>query len=184
MIVVIAGRRIDAPGAQPPRFPLARRAVVERRIASALRRMGATTTVSAAACGADLLALSAARALGLRRRIILPYCAEWFLVDSVTDRPGRWKSLYESLIAEARASGDLIELDYARGSDEAFLAANDAIIGEAQRLASEESRREPASALGGLIIWEGAPRGPDDITAHMKQRLEAGGAKVEQALTR
>lgn len=184
MIVALAGRRIDALGAQPPRFPLARRTVVQRRIRAALRRMDATTTVSAAACGADLLALSAARALGLRRRIILPYCAEWFLVDSVTDRPGRWKGLYESLIAEARASGDLIELDYARGSDEAFRAANEAIVNEAQRLAKQASRRNPAAELGGLIIWEGAPRGPDDLTAHLKQRLEAAGAHVEQALTR
>lgn len=184
MIVAIAGRRIDAAGTQPPRFPLARRATVRRRIRAALRRMGATTTVSSAACGADLLTLAVARELGLRRRIVLPYCAEWFLEDSVTDRPGRWKSLYVSLIADARASGDLIELDCARGSDEAFRSANETILREALRLARQASPRTPAEALGALIVWEGASRGPDDITDHLKQRLEAAGADVEQAITR
>ena len=183
MIVAVAGRRIDAPGAQPARFPLKRRTQVRSNIKAALRRMGATTIVSSAACGADLLALDAARALGLRRRIILPYRAEWFLADSVTDRPGRWKFLYETLIAEARASGDLVTLTFPRGSDDAFRAANETILSEAQRLARQESLRNPAAALGGLIIWEGAPRGPEDITAHLKERLEQAGARMEQALT-
>jgi hypothetical protein len=183
MIVVVAGRRIDAPGAQPPRFPLARRDQVRRNVTSALRRLGATVIVSSAACGADLLTLEAARALGLRRRIILPYRAEWFLADSVTDRPGRWKALYEALIAEARASGDLVTLRFPRGSDDAFRAANERMLSEAQRLAQRAARRDPAAALGGLIVWEGAPRGPDDVTAHLKQRLEQAGAQVEQTLT-
>jgi hypothetical protein len=183
MIVAVAGRRIDAPGAQPPRFPLERRTQVRSSIMAALRRMGASTIVSSAACGADLLALDAARALGLRRRIILPYRAEWFLADSVTDRPGRWKTLYETLIEEARTSGDLVTLTFPRGSDDAFRAANETILSEAQRLARQESRRNPAAALGGLIIWEGAPRGPDDITAHLKERLEQAGARVEQVVT-
>lgn len=183
MIVAVAGRRIDAPGAQPPRFPLARRAQVRRTITMALRRMGATTVVSSAACGADLLTLEAARALGLRRHIILPYRSEWFLEDSVTDRPGRWAALYRSLIEEARASRDLVTLKYPRGSDDAFRAANEMILSEAQRLAQGKSRGNPAAALGGLIVWEGAPRGPDDITAHLKERLERAGARIEQTLT-
>lgn len=183
MIVAVAGRRIDAPGAQPPRFPLARRQQTARNIAKALDRLQTTTVVCAAACGADLLTLQAARARGLRRRIILPYRAEWFLVDSVTDRPGRWKSLYWSLIEEARACEDLVTLDFPRGSDEAFRSANEMIISETLRLARQASRRKPAAALGGLIVWEGAPRGPDDVTANLKERLEQAGARIEVALT-
>ena len=184
MIVAEAGRRIDAPGAQPSRFPLTRRSQVQRSVEAALRRLNATVVVCSAACGADLLTLAAARKLGLRRRIVLPYRADWFLADSVTDRPGRWKALYESLIAEAEASGDLITLKHARGSDDSFRAANDTIMSEAQRLARQESRRNPTAALAALIVWEGAPRGPDDITAHLMRQLEAAGARVEQTLTR
>ncbi|HEX5570685.1 MAG TPA: hypothetical protein VFX31_04810 [Ktedonobacterales bacterium] len=183
MIVAVAGRRIDASGAQPPRFPLGRRQQTAHTIAAALERLGATTIVSSAACGADLLTLRVAREHGLRRRIILPYRAEWFLDDSVTDRPGRWKSLYWSLIEEARASDDLLTLDFPRGSDDAFRSANEMIVSEAQRLAHEASPSDPAAALGGLIVWEGAPRGPDDVTAHLKERLEHAGARVEVALT-
>ncbi|HET9110975.1 MAG TPA: hypothetical protein VFN78_09140 [Ktedonobacterales bacterium] len=183
MIVVVTGRRIDAPGAEPPRFPLARRSQTRDAIERALRRLQATTLVSSAACGADLLGLDVARTLSLRRRVILPYRPDWFLVDSVTDRPGRWKSLYASLIAEAQAAGDLIVLDYPRGSDDSFRAANDKIISEAQRLARRESPRHPSAALGGLIVWEGASRGPEDIADHLRQQLEQAGACVEQALT-
>lgn len=184
MIVAVAGRRIDAPGAQPPRFPLTRRHRTQQRISAALLRLHATVVVSSAACGADLLTLAAAHALSVHRRIILPYREDWFLADSVTDRPGRWKGLYCALIEEARASGDLVVLNYPRGSDAAFRATNEMIVSEAQRLARRESRRDPAAALAGLIIWEGASRGPDDITAHLKERLEQAGAHIEQALTR
>lgn len=183
MIVAVAGRRIDASGAQPPRFPLEYLQRAERNIADALERLGATAVVSSAACGADLLALQVARERGLRRRIVLPYRPEWFLEDSVTDRPGSWEALYWSLIEEARASDDLVTLDFARGSDDAFRAASEMIVSEAQRLASEASPDDPTAALGGLIVWEGAPRGPDDITAHLKERLERAGAHIEVALT-
>lgn len=183
MIVAVAGRRIDAPGAQPPRFPLARRQQTARNIATALERLGATAVVCAAACGADLMALQVARERGLRRHIILPYRAEWFLADSVTDRPGDWEELYWSLIEDARAGDDLVTLDFPRGSDDAFRAANEMIVSEAQRLAHEVSPHDPTAALGGLIVWEGAPRGPDDVTAHLKERLERAGARVEVALT-
>jgi len=180
MIVAVAGRRIDARGAQPPRFPLERRRVVGARILAALKRLHATVVVSSAACGADLLTLAAARSLGIRRRIILPYRADWFLADSVTDRSDDWTTLYHSLIEEARASGDLVILNYPRGSVETFRAASDAILEEAQRLARQVSRSNPSAALAGLIVWEGMSRGPDDLTAHMKDQLEWLGGRIEQ----
>ena len=183
MIVVVAGRRIDSPTAAVSRFSLKSRRVVARRIQTALRKLDATTLVSSAACGSDLLAIHAACALGVRRRIVLPYQEDWFLEDSVTDRPGRWKRLYQQAISEARAAGDLIILHERRGSDDAYRAANDAILAEAQRLARAENPDDPASALAGLIIWEGASRGPDDVTDHMRQRLAAAGAKIVTALT-
>lgn len=183
MIVAVAGRRIDAPGAQPPRFPLANRSLVRKRIRARLEKLGATTIVSSAACGADLLTLSVARDINIRRLIILPYHEDWFLADSVTDRPGDWKALYYSLIEDARKAGDLVTLEYPRGTDDAFRAANETILSEALRLAGEELPGDPAAALGGLIVWEGAPRGPEDVTAHLKARLEAAHAHVLEALT-
>ena len=183
MIVVVAGRRIDAHDAAVSRFPIQSRGAVAKKIRSALEGLGATTLVASAACGSDLLALNAARALQIRRRFVLPYQEDWFLEDSVTDRPGRWEDLYWQVIDEARASGDLILLGEPRGSDDAFRAAKDAILAEAPLLASQEHPEDPGAALAGLIVWEGASRGPDDVTDHMRQRLEAAGATISVTLT-
>ena len=183
MIVVVAGRRVDPPNASFPRFPLKMRGAVAMRILSALRELDVTTLVTSAACGSDLLAINAARALGARRRIILPYREDWFLEDSVTDRPGRWEDLYQQVISEGRAAGDLLILHQERGSDDAFRAANDAIISEALRLAREANPANPGAELAGLIVWEGQSRGPDDVTDHMRQRLEKAGATIRVVLT-
>ncbi|MGN6674074.1 MAG: hypothetical protein ACTHMA_12280, partial [Thermomicrobiales bacterium] len=110
MIVAVAGRRIDAVDAPVPRFPLANRRRVARRIAASLERLGATTLVASAACGADLLALDAAGTHSLRRRVILPYDEEWFLEDSVLDRPGRWAGMFRAQVAAAHTAGDLVIL--------------------------------------------------------------------------
>src|SRR5262245_52110419 len=67
MVVALAGRRIDAPRAAMPRFPLERRSAVRRRIRVQLELLGADVLVSSAACGADLLAQDIAGKLGLRR---------------------------------------------------------------------------------------------------------------------
>jgi hypothetical protein len=63
-VIALAGRRIDAPGADPPRFPLERVSAVRRRLADLLVQEQATALVCSAACGADLAALEAAEQLG------------------------------------------------------------------------------------------------------------------------
>jgi hypothetical protein len=102
VIVAVAGRRIDAADAAVARFPLANRGLVARRIGAALGRLDATAVIASAACGADLLALEAAQRQGMRRRVILPYAEEWFLEDSVLDRPGRWAGAFRAQYAAAR----------------------------------------------------------------------------------
>ena len=71
MIIALAGRRIDRKRAAQRVFPLENVAAVQQRVEDTLRRSGATTLVSSAACGADLVALEAAGALGIRRRVVL-----------------------------------------------------------------------------------------------------------------
>jgi hypothetical protein len=184
VIVAVAGRRIDAADAAVARFPLANRGLVARRIGAALRRLDATAVVASAACGADLLALDAARRQGMRRRrVILPYAEEWFLEDSVLDRPGRWAGAFRAQCVAARAAGDLVVLGEARGSDNAFRAVNEAIVAEALRLAAGASPADPAAALATLIVWEGSPRGSDDLTAHLRERMRHLGARVVEVAT-
>ena len=56
-VVALAGRRIDAPGADPPRFPPERVPAVRQRLVDMLAAEQAAVLVCSAACGADLVAL-------------------------------------------------------------------------------------------------------------------------------
>ena len=90
MIIALAGRRVDSADAKESRFPLRNVERVRTRARAVLKEKGATTLVSSAACGADLIAVSEAGQLGLRRRVILPFGRSRFQESSVTDRPGEW----------------------------------------------------------------------------------------------
>src|SRR6202007_3063310 len=99
--------------------------------------------VCSAACGADLIALEEAERLGLRRRIVLPFPAKRFRETSVTDRPGEWGALYDRLIGEAKAAGDLVVLSGTGDDDAAYAAANTTIVHEAEELARATSDGRP-----------------------------------------
>lgn len=178
--IALAGRRIDAAGAQPSRFPLENAPVVRERIEALLVRHRAQALVSSAACGADLLALEAAGALRLRRVVVLPFSADRFRVESVTDRPGgeeRWGKAFDQVLLEVAAS-DVIVLDDARHGTEAFAKANEGIIDNALRLAAELGTEAVA-----VIVWNGKPRGNGDLTAQFAATARARGMAVEELTT-
>src|SRR5438067_9574049 len=102
MIVALSGRRIDAANADTPRFPLKNVALVRERIAALLQE-NVTAFVSSGACGGDLLALDQAGALGIRRRLVLPFSAARFRATSVVDRPGDWGPVYDEVVRAVRA---------------------------------------------------------------------------------
>lgn len=178
MIVAAAGRRIDAPDAAEPRFPLS----AVPRVRSAVRRLleaGATTLVCSAACGADLVALTEAEALGLRRRIVLPFEAKRFRLSSVIDRPGHWGEPYDRVIAAAERAGDLVLAPSgdAQPDDERYLLANRVILDEALALTGGATARA-------LLIWDGVARGPGDVTAHFGASARALGLELCEVRTR
>jgi hypothetical protein len=159
-IIALAGRRIDSPDAKEPRFPLKNVDKVRRRIAETLGRLHAIGLVCSAACGADLVALEAAEELGVPRRVVLPFAADLFRKTSVNDWPGDWKSVCDRQIAEAAAAHDLVVLDRNLDDDQAYAAANEAIVREAQALAKGGAHR-----LVAILVWEGAKRQGSDATA-------------------
>jgi hypothetical protein len=181
-VVALAGRRIDAPDAQPPRFPLGRVAAVGEKVAAALRRLNAQALVCSAACGADLVALEQAERLGLRRRIVLPFTAERFLVTSVNDRPGDWEAVFKRQVAAAAAVGDLVVLDGAESDERAYSAANDAIIEEAQALARATKEHQQRRLIA-LLVWEGTARSGSDATAEFGEIAKKAGFDVDRVLT-
>lgn len=181
MIVTLAGRRTDPQNALPARFPLEQSASVRAAIEQLLKDHQATALVSSAACGADLLALEVAGRLGIRRRVVLCFAPERFRATSVIDRPGEWGPLYDRVIAEVQAAGDLVLLAEEHEDVATFLRTNQAILDEAQKLA-REARGEDGELLA-VLIWEGKARGEEDVTAHFRAEARARAIPTAEILT-
>ena len=178
-VVALAGRRVDAAGTQPPRFPLENVPVVRKRLAALLAGEGAAALVCSAACGADLVALEEAERLGLRRRIVLPFAPERFRETSVVDRPGEWGPVFDRLVAAARGAGDLVVLDAGEG-DAAYAAANEAIVREARTLVQAGGA---AQRLVAVLVWEGAARAGTDATAGFRNLAAKAGFEERSVAT-
>jgi hypothetical protein len=178
MVITLAGRRVDAPGADTPRFPATNVAAVRDRIRVLLTEREAQAIVCAAACGVDLLALEAAEDLGIRRRIVLPYTPARFRETSVVDRPGDWGEPFDAMIDAADASGDLIVLGYVEGDEAAYLATNIALFEQATLLAEQLH-----DTVGAAVVWDGATRGEDDVTAAFLREAQHRGFPVWQIST-
>jgi hypothetical protein len=61
-----------------------------------------------------------ARRAGIRRRVILPFAVDRFRETSVVDRPGNWGPLFDGLVADAAAHGDLVILEAGEGDQASF----------------------------------------------------------------
>jgi hypothetical protein len=177
MIIALAGRRIDAHDADVRRFPPENLELVRTRIRAVLQAKAEAVLISSAACGADLIALEEAGAMGLRRRIVLPFDPQRFRVTSVTDRPGNWGAIYDQLIQEAQRKGELIILARKDGN-EAYTAANRAILDEAERLAKDSSDEAVA-----MVVWDGLPRGKEDYTQAFADEARKRGLPIIEVKT-
>jgi hypothetical protein len=177
MVIALAGRRIDAAGAKTPRFPLRNAETVRTRCRHFLRNRGAAALVCSAACGADLIALSEAGQLGMRRRVVLPFGRDRFRETSVVDRPGDWGPLYDEVIDSVQAAGDLVVLQDG-SEEEAYARANCAILDETIALA--RSLNKPAAAV---LIWDGASRGNHDLTEEFGIEARTRGLEVAEVRT-
>jgi hypothetical protein len=162
-VMVAAGRRVDAPGATEPRFPPGNVELVRGRIEKLLEGERPLATVSAAACGADLLLLQASIRLErekeiptVRRTILLPSSPEEFRKSSVTDRPGDWGTIYDEVLKHST-----VQVLNLPPGDEGYLQANLHLLKEAESIAKTANTRVVA-----VVIWNGKSRGNDDVTAH------------------
>lgn len=176
-IVAAAGRRIDPADATEARFPSAAVPETLRRIRDVLVRRGGITLVTSAACGADLLALSAATDLQLRRRIILPFEPQRFRATSVTDRPGDWGPVFDKTILSLETGGDLLILDEP-ADDSGYDAVGEAILDEAERMSREDGYR-----LVAMVVWDGRPRPGVDLTTRFRESARRRGFEIEDVLT-
>jgi hypothetical protein len=155
-VIIEAGRRVDAPDSQVPRFPPSNVSLVSRRIKRLLDERNPQAVVCSAACGADLLLLQAAGKMHIEQVVLLPSEPEAFRESSVTDRPGIWGELYDQVLKTAR-----VEVLKLPEGQEGYLKTNLKLLDRGQQLARKNG--VPAEAL---VIWNGISRGPDDVTAH------------------
>lgn len=176
-VAALAGRRVDAPGARP-RFPSANLLLVRGSIQRELERLGVRALVCSAACGADLLALAVAEDLGIRRRVVLPSAPASFRRTSVADRPGDWGALFDRIITDLGAHGDLVTLDDAGDEAQQYFRTNTTILDEAQRIANE-TRAEAVA----LTVWDGQSRGEPDVTDAFAREARTRGLRVIEVST-
>jgi len=160
-VTALAGRRIDAAGASERRFPGENEAAVAERIRNMLVGTASTGVVSSAACGADILALECAGALGLNRRVVLPFSRERFRSSSVIDRGEDWGARFDAILSKLRKE-DIVELNFDGNDEDAYAAANVNILDEAAKMADSQ----PVIAA---IVWNGLVRGASDLTGAFRQ---------------
>jgi hypothetical protein len=164
MVIAVAGRRIDPEGTATPRFPLANIDDVRQRIRAVFEQEQATAIISSAACGADLIAQEQAAEMGLLRKIVLPFEIPRFREKSVVDRPGNWGPVFDRLIA----GSELLTIPEAGDDQSAYQAVNHAIL-EGAGLA--------------VMVWDGAPRGEDDLTAEFAAEAQRRDIRVREVRT-
>ncbi|MGA8670237.1 MAG: hypothetical protein WB679_10200 [Terracidiphilus sp.] len=179
MIIALAGRRVDAIDAKEHRFSPTPESVerVRQRIRAFLISQRSVALVSSAACGADLLGQEEAGAMGLRRKIVLPSSVEKFRSSSVTDRPGDWGPLFDAVLKDVKAQGNLVIIR-PKSQKAAYAEVNHRVISEAMSLAKQ--LKHPVTAVR---IWDGKPRGDDDFTEEFGKYAIGKGIPVEDILT-
>lgn len=188
MIVALAGRRIDAPDSDTPRFPSALVDTIRQKLIEFLDFTHATHLVSSGACGADLLAMQAATELAIDKTMILPFDAATFRDTSVTDRPGEWGIIYDGFIRDLGVAKQLVELNFSVDDPDVFVKTNFHILERAQKIAGKtyniyEQQSQPASNLMALIVWEGTPRDADDNTYHFLLEANKRNFTINEILT-
>lgn len=178
MVIALAGRRVDAAKSETTRFPVANVPQVRKRISDWFAQHTVHTLVCSAACGADLLALDAAGEFNIRRRIILPFPREQFRASSVVDRGAEWGAPFDAILDTVTASGNVLALGYTPDNEDAYLETNHAILELA--LVIGEKLSQPVRVL---LVWDGASRGDDDVTAAFQQEAYDRGLAVEEIST-
>jgi hypothetical protein len=175
MIVVYAGRRVDAADARSTRFPAAAVPRVRHEIERILREFRPTVVVGSAACGSDLLVLEAAETLRIRRRIILPFERARFRATSVTDRPGDWGPAFDAIVKTVADAGDLVELSLDADDGETYLTTNSKIFHEAEAVSQGSE-----ASYAALVLWNGATRGTGDVTEAFLSEARLRGWRVRE----
>jgi hypothetical protein len=172
-VIVSAGRRVDAPDAQTPRFPPANVDVVRQKIRRFFSEQKPIALVCSGACGTDLLALQVAAQRHMKRYMLLGAEPAEFRKSSVTDRPGNWGKLFDEQLKTAK-----VEVLKVPDGQEGYLQTNLKLLDRAEAVAKQFGTSAEA-----LVIWNEQSRGPDDVTDHFLQQAKLRKMSVTQIST-
>jgi hypothetical protein len=172
-VIVSAGRRVDAPDAETPRFPPANVDIVRQRIQKYFTTEPPIALVCSAACGTDLLALDVAGQMNAKRHVLLGAEPAVFKKESVTDRPGNWGEMFDEVMKSAR-----VEILKLAAGQEGYLQTNLDLLNRAQKLA-----KKAGTTVHALVIWNEQSRGADDVTAHFLEQAKQRQIAVREIST-
>lgn len=105
--------------------------------------------------------------------VLLPSEPESFRRSSVADRPGNWGEIYDNVLKTAR-----LEIFKLPEGQEGYLETNQKLLERGQQLANDFGVDAEA-----LVIWNGASRGPDDVTAHFLHEAKSRKMKILEIST-
>jgi hypothetical protein len=174
-VIALAGRRVDGSGPNQPRFPQSEVPAVTEQIRRYLSQQKTGALVCSAACGSDLLALSLAGEMGIRRRVVIPFDPARFRATSVADRGDSWGEIYDRVLASL-VREDLVLLGLEEG-EEAYAQTNAEILNHARQLAGTDDD------VRAVVIWDGVSRGDSDFTAQFAQLARGRGIPVDEIST-
>ncbi len=168
MVVVLAGRRVDAEDTSIARFPVGNVDKVREKLKQFFNASKMDYLVCSAACGTDLLALEVAGQLNIPRKMVLPFDAKTFRSSSVIDRPGNWGKLFDDVYNELRRESNVIVLNYDKDDKDVYEKTNFDILNTADLIFEKIDNREKNKKLA-IIVWEGAPKDSNDTTDHFRK---------------
>ena len=141
MIVVYGGAQVDAQDRSQPRFPEANVDAVAESVPVRLVALRPRLVVGAAASGADLLVLAAARVEGIPAHIVLPFAMPRFLETSVATRGAAWEQRFTELVAGAD-----VEILDEHEDDDVYRRTNAALVARAGGARASRARRSSRSS--------------------------------------
>ena len=98
-VVAFTGHMVDAPGRISPRLPAALLPRVEAAVRACIGRLHRPVFYGSAACGADLVVIECALAMGAEVNVVLPFDREDFVRTSVAVGGPAWLPRFEAALS-------------------------------------------------------------------------------------
>lgn len=149
-VLLFSGHMIDAADRRIPRFPPNKESTAAAAIAQALEDIGAARgdlSISAGACGGDLLFAEACVARAMALELYIPFDEPTFLAKSVDFASGDWRDRFFAVKSKSALHIAPDELGPLSEGENAYERNNQWMLTEATRFGSDR--------LAFICLWDG-----------------------------